>query len=247
MQLKSTIFSLWVITQAHPGRSRIQWKKGERKKKNTQLATTQRSLSPSQQGWPPKHHGKRSPEPAAAWPLQHSHENEQHFLTEPISDLLSWVQSGLSSFSYHKEISLSCARDFGLCTVFAQGSVKKYFTRRITLNWIWFESFPSKTSCKGILKLTLKLKDNIKKDYLYWQKGPNFWSMTPCLVAGEPWSMKAFKLAHTELKTILLHRKSFFLVAVLILVHECFALSCLNSTLFLIQFISYQGPQNFQI
>lgn len=121
--------------------------------------------------------------------------------------------------------------------VFAQGSVKKYFTRRITLNWIWFESFPSKTSCKGILKLTLKLKDNIKKDYLYWQKGPNFWSMTPCLVAGEPWPVKAFKLAHTELKTVLLHRKSFFLVAVLIPVHECFALSCLNSTLFLIQFI----------
>lgn len=109
-------------------------KEKERKKKKTRVAMTQRSLSPSQQGWPPRHHGKGSPEPAAAWPLQHSHEKEQHFLTEsPISDLLSWVQSGLSNFSYHKEISLPCARHFGRCTVFAQGSVKKYFTRRITL------------------------------------------------------------------------------------------------------------------
>lgn len=67
-----------------------------------------------------------------------------------ISHLLSRVQSGLSSFSYHNNISLCCARHLGLCTVFAQGSVKKYFTRRITLSWIWFESFPNKTSRKGI-------------------------------------------------------------------------------------------------
>lgn len=92
----------------------------------------------------------------------------------PTSHLLSQVQSGLSSFSYHHNISLCCARHLGLCTVFVQGSVKKYFTKRITLSWIWFESFPSKTSCKGILKLTLKLKDNKKKDYLSWQKRTKF-------------------------------------------------------------------------
>lgn len=51
----------------------------------------------------------------------------------PITDLLSWVQSGHPSFSYHNDISLCCARHFGLCTGLAQGSVKKYFTRRITL------------------------------------------------------------------------------------------------------------------
>lgn len=53
------------------------------KKKNTRVAMRQHSMSSSQQGWPPRHHGKRSPEPAAAWPVQHSHKKEQHFLTEP--------------------------------------------------------------------------------------------------------------------------------------------------------------------
>lgn len=32
LQPNSTIFSLWVITRAHPGRSRIQWKKKKKKK-----------------------------------------------------------------------------------------------------------------------------------------------------------------------------------------------------------------------
>lgn len=54
-----------------------------KKKIHTRVAMTEHSLWPSQQGWPPRHHGKSSPEPAAAGPLQHSHKKEQHFLTEP--------------------------------------------------------------------------------------------------------------------------------------------------------------------
>lgn len=137
--LKSTIFSLWVITQAHPGRSRIQWKNEE--KKNNRVAMTQPSVSPSQQGWPPRHHGKHSPAPELPGLCSTVTKRSSISWQSPSSDLLSWVQSGFSSFSYHNDISLRCARHFGLCTIFPQGSVKKYFTRRITLSWIWFERF----------------------------------------------------------------------------------------------------------
>lgn len=112
-----------------PWRSRIQWKKKRKEKKNK--PGWQWHNAHCRQVSRAGHPGTMENALSQQLPGLCSTVTKRSSISwqSPITDLLSWVQSGHPSFSYHNDISLCRARHFGLCTGLAQGSVKKYFTR----------------------------------------------------------------------------------------------------------------------